>query len=178
MNKGSILGRIVKEISLASYADDTPLSDKIEQTLVAAIPSDVYQWFMEEIAPPPLSNTQGKKLLSWLFKNIKKAELDLNHIKLIRQARREQFIDIVKENLPTPATMAHVTSEHLEAYELGGDYEQELAPYLANIIKRDIATIMVSLQWSLKAGAISDNDLKWMLRYCKPVSEYQQLLLI
>ena len=60
MKKVSILGRIVKEVSLESYADDTPLTTKVDHTLKAAIPADVYNWFMGEIAPPPFSGSQGK----------------------------------------------------------------------------------------------------------------------
>jgi hypothetical protein len=178
MRQGSILGRIAKEVSLSNYLDDTPLSAVVDKTLRAAIPIDVYDWFMKEICPPVLSGRQGRQLLSWLFKNIKKAEIDLNHIKLIRQARRESIIDIIKDNLPTPATMAHVTTEHLEAYQIEDCIKEELIPYLAGIIKRDEQTILVSIQWSLKAGAIGSDDLHWMLRYCKPVSEYIQLNLI
>lgn len=178
MKRGSILGRIVKEISLHNYADDTPLTAKLHNTLRAAIPQDVYDWFMGEIGPIPLSGSQGKKLLSWLFKNISRAELNLNHIKLIRQARKEQFIEILKENLPTQATMAHVSFEHLEAFQIDNETRETLIPYLSNIIKRDNETILVSIQWSIKSGAISTEDLKWMLRYCRPVSEYEQLLLI
>lgn len=176
--KGSILGKIAKEVSLSSYADDTPLSEKIEHTLSQAIPGDVYEWFMGEIAPPSLSNTQGKKLLSWLFKNIKKAELDLGHIKLIRQARREQFIDVVRENLPTPAIMANVTKDQIQAAEFPLDVTFDLIPYLAKTIKRDEDTITIAIKWAMTSKYISEDDLLWMLRYCKPVSEYQQLLLI
>jgi hypothetical protein len=178
MKQGSILGRIAKEISLSDYADDTPLSVKIDGTIKAAIPADVYDWFIGEIAPPPLSNSQGLKLLGWLFKNIKRAELDLKHIALIRQARREQFIEAVKEHLPTVATMAHVTEDHLSNYIFEEGIATDLVPYLSHIIKRDVETITVSLQWSMKDKAITIDDCKWMMRYCKPVSEYTQLLLI
>lgn len=176
--KGSILAQIVKEISLASYVDDTPLSTKTDKTLRAAIPPDIYDWFMGEVCPPTLSGSQGLKLLGWLFKSLKKAEINLNHIKLIRQARREQFIEIVRENLPTPAIMANVTKDQLEAYKNFRHKESDLIPYLAKILKRDDETIVVSLQWTLRGKLITENDLDWMLRYCKPVSEYTQLLLI
>jgi hypothetical protein len=176
--KGSILARIVKDISLASYSDDTPLSAKVDKTLKDAIPPDVYGWFMGEVCPPILSGSQGLKLIGWLFKNVKRAELNLVHIKMIRQARREQFIDIVKDNLPTPAVMAHVTIEQLEAYTFNEDVGENLIPYIAEVIKRDRETVMIALQWSLRAKYITDDDLKWMLRYCRPVSEYTQLLLI
>src|SRR5678809_490736 len=109
MKKGSILSRIVKEISLANFADETPLSDKVSWTITQAIPEDIFGWFINEISPPPLSNSQGLKLLGWLFTDIKKAKINLKHIGLIRQARREQFIDYVTENLPTPAVMANTT---------------------------------------------------------------------
>ena len=178
MRKGSILSGIVREISIASYADDTPLSNKIELTLKSAIPGDVYEWFIGEVCPPTLSNSQGLKLLGWLFKDIKKAKLDLKHIKLIRQARREQFIDNLTENLPTPATMAHVTKDHLQAYNIDDNITENLVPYLSKAIKRDVETITVALQWSIKEGSISMDDCQWMLRYCRPVSEYEQLLLI
>lgn len=178
MKQGSILGRIAKEISLSNYADDTPLTIKIEQTLHAAVPADIYDWFMGEIAPPPLSGSQGLKLLGWLFKNIKRAELDLKHISLIRQARREQFIEIIRDNLPTQATMAHVTKEHLEAYDMGQLANEQLVPYLAKHLKRDEQTVLIAISWAIKAKDISPDDCLWMLRYCKPVSEYTQLLLI
>jgi hypothetical protein len=178
MKRGSILGRIVKEVSLSNHADDTPLTSKVDHTLKQAIPGDVYGWFMGEIAPPPLSGSQGLRLLGWLFKNIVKAELNLQHIKMIRQARREEFIEIVRENLPTVATMAHVTKEHIVSYNIPDEVKEYLVPYLSKILKRDVETIMVAMQWALKAKSISEDDCLWMIRYCKPVSEYQQLLLI
>src|SRR5688572_21373587 len=178
MKQGSILSRIAKEISLSNYADDTPLSSKIELTIKAAIPADIYEWFMGEIAPPPLSNSQGLKLLGWLFKNIRKAELDLKHIGLIRQARREQFIEIVKENLPTVAIMSYVTREQLERQEFSEDIVFDLIPYLAKSVKRDEETVTIAIQWAIQEKVISMDDCLWMLRYCKPVSEYTQLLLI
>jgi len=178
MKQGSILGRIVKEVSLEAYANDTPLTAKIEGTLKAAIPADVYNWFMGEIAPPPLSNSQGLKLLGWLFKNIRRAELDLKHIGMIRQARREQFIEILKQNLPTQAIMANVTKDQIQGAEFPLDVTFDLIPYLSKTVKRDEDTVTIALQWARNSKAITDDDLKWMLRYCKPVSEYTQLLLI
>lgn len=178
MKQGSILGRIAKEISLAAYASDTPLSAKIEGTIKAAIPTDVYEWFMGEIAPPPLSNNQGLKLLGWLFTDIKRAKLDLKHIGLIRQARREQMIELLKENLPTPAIMANVTKDQIQGAEMPLDVTFYLIPYLAKTLKRDEDTVTIAISWALRAKTISEDDLKWLLRYCKPVSEYTQLLLI
>jgi len=178
MKKGSILSRIVKEISLANFADETPLSDKVSWTITQAIPEDIFGWFINEISPPPLSNSQGLKLLGWLFTDIKKAKLNLKHIGLIRQARREQFIDYVTENLPTPAVMANTTKEHLEAYKFDSDMLEILIPYLAKVVKRDEPTVQVALRWAMVGKLINDDDCRWMLRYCKPVSEYEQLLLI
>jgi hypothetical protein len=178
MKKGSVLSQIVKEISLANFADETPLTTKVDQTIKLAIPGDVYDWFMKEVCPPNFSGSQGLKLIKWLFSDIKRAKLDLKHIGLIRRARREQFIDFVIENLPTPAVMANTTKEHLEAYKFDSDMLEILIPYLAKVVKRDEPTVQVALRWAMVGKLINDDDCRWMLRYCKPVSEYEQLLLI
>lgn len=178
MKKGSIIGQIVKEISLANYDDDTPLSHRVEWFLGQAIPEDIYHWFMAQIGEKPLSGKQGRRLVEWLCKDVKKAIINQEHIKKIRKARREDFLEILRENLPSQAVMVNITAQQLEAVEFNENVVFYLVPFLSNALKRDEDTITIGLQWCLTEKVLTVNDLHWMTRYCKPVNEFQQLLLL
>ena len=178
MSRGSIIGKIVAEIALQNYEDETPLADKVNYAIERGIPDDIRPWFLAQLSDKPLTGKQGLKLIGWIFKNTKRAEINLTNIKKLRQARREQIIDTVKENLPTQAVMAHITNEQLEVYKFSEEVTEHLIPYLAQTIKRDEATIKIGLQWSLHSKLITEDDMQWLLRYAKPVNEYVQLMLI
>lgn len=177
MNKGSILSRIVKEISLANYASDTPLTSKVEWYIDQAIPLDVRGWFFAEVGNQPLSQEQGLRLIKWLFLDHKKGKINTKNIKLIRQARREQYLEIIKENLPTPAVMANVTAIQLSVYILPDDIKSKLLPYLAQTLKRDQNSVTIAIQWATRSNKLSGLDHEWMLRYTQPISEFEQILL-
>lgn len=177
MRKGTILSRIVSDIALSNYLDESPLSDRINYAIEKALPDDIREWFLEEIGATNLSGKQGLKLVKWLFSDHKKAIIDLKHIRLIRQARREQIVEIVRENLPTPAVMANVTKDQLEKYNLTEEVASDIIDYLATTIRRDRETVIIALQWATNSKHLTKEDINWLRRYSKPIAEYTQLLL-
>ena len=175
--KGTILGRIVRDIALEAYRDEEPLGSRVNWAIYHAIPDDMRSWFYEEFNNPPLSQKQGLRLVSWLFKEPRKAIVDLSKIKLLRQARREQFIDIVKDNLPTPTLMVNLTDNAPGVYTATSELHKDLIEYLSNSLKADKDRVTVALQWAIRSHKLRGNDLNWFRRFIKQNSEYEQLLL-
>lgn len=163
---------------MANYEDDTPLSSKVEWFLRQALPDDIYAWFLEQIGEKPLTGRQGMRLVQWLCIDVKKAIINKNNVKKIRKARKEEFIEVIKQNLPTPGIMANVTKDQLEGYEFEESVTSILIPHLSLTLKRDEATVTIALQWSLRGKLISQDDMQWMVRYCKPANEFEQVLLL
>lgn len=177
MTKGTILGKIVKDISLANYADDEPLGQRVHWAIFNAIPDDMRAWFFEEFCNPPLSQKQGLRLVSWLFKDPRKAIINIQNIRQLRAARREELVDLVKENLPANALMANVTYQHLEIYSETKEAYKEVIAFLSKAIRADEDRVSISIQWMLTDGKLRRNDLEWFSRLIKPYAEYEQLLL-
>jgi len=175
------LDRIKKELGqyLPRDTDNLgPILPKSKKVLNMALPLDSRDWFLDALGALPLRyQWTAQRIIVWIFKDIRKLKIDLTKVERIRKARVEWFIETITENLPSMALMAHITEETMKLY-LGYSYQSDLIECLCRDIKADKDRVVVSVGLCHKSGAISNDDLDFMLRMTRPVPSFVQSILL
>lgn len=175
------LDRIKKELGkyLPEVTDNTlPVLPKSKRVVYLALPLDCRDWFLDSLGALPLKyQWTAQRIIVWIFKDLKKLKIDLAKVERIRKARVEWFIDTIRENLPSMALMAHITEETMTLYR-DYSYHSDLIDCLVRDVKADKDRIVVAVGLCHKSGAISYDDLKFMLRMTRPVPSFLQSILL